>query len=81
MLKFNKLLLPTMATLAISTSAFTNPVVSLNTQPTKYNPLAPGIIIKYKNYVIICRYQENLDWINNIVNSKYIDKIIIFFAL
>ncbi len=49
MLKFNKLLLPTMATLAISTSAFTNPVVSLNTQPTKYNPLAPGIIIKYKN--------------------------------
>ena len=31
-----------------------------------------------KNFIIICRYDENLMWLNNIVNSKYIGKIIIF---
>ena len=49
MLKFNKLLLPAMATLAISTSAITNPLVTVNQQTNKLNPLAPAIIIKYNN--------------------------------
>lgn len=42
-------MLSAMATLAISTSALTNPLVTVNQPTTKFNPLAPGIIIKYKN--------------------------------
>ena len=44
----------------------------------KPNHIDSPIVEKDKNYVIICRYKENLDWVDNIVNGNYIDKIIIY---
>lgn len=44
----------------------------------KPNHIDKPIVEKEKNHVIIFRYQENLEWINSIANSNYIEKIIIF---
>jgi len=42
-------MLPVVATLAISTGALSNPLITYNQQMPQVNPLAPGIIIKYKD--------------------------------
>ncbi|MCF6288148.1 MAG: S8 family serine peptidase [Proteobacteria bacterium] len=54
MLKFKKLLLPTLTALVLSTSVVAGPVSSgtgviVDKHMVKTNPLAPGIIIKYKS--------------------------------